>query len=170
MSREIVGPQTRAEIGGDAAYAKTDKGQVELAHRSDRLNPRARQLLILLDGRRRFADLCRLLPAAELATYLRQLEGEGFAARVDAGAQAQVDGAARSDGATLHEPLSAVRDRVIRALLDTLGVNGHELAHRLERCASFDELRQLLPAVLSVIEAAGGGSATRIFLQRAGRI
>lgn len=41
MSREIVGSQTRAGIDGEAAFVKTDKGHAELAHRSDRLNPRA---------------------------------------------------------------------------------------------------------------------------------
>ena len=78
---------------------------------------------------------------------------------------------ARPAGGPAHDPdLAALRARVIRALLDTIGPNGDDLAMRIERVRSADELRALLPAALSIVEACGGRKAVDGFLQRSGAL
>ena len=45
-----------------------------------------------------------------------------------------------------------------------------DMATRLRACSTIAELRELLPATVSILEAVGGREAARGFLHRAGRI
>ena len=145
----------------DAVFRKTALGHDELKSRRHGLNPRARQLLILADGRRRIDELARLLPPPELETYLRLLEGGGFIELVAPGAT--IDETSPDADAFAH-----VRQRIVRTLLDTVGPSGDEFAIRLERCASLGELTELLPAAMSIVEAIRGRAASRDFAARIG--
>lgn len=159
------------DVVPDQVFAKTEKGQVELKQRQFGLNPRARQLLILIDGHRRYADLCKLLPEKELVAYLMLLEGEGFVARLQAAAVAASLSVHESiEAAAPAEPFAVVRQRMVRAFIDTVGPAGDDFTVRIERSANVQELRELLPAALSIVEAVGGRSGTQTFLQRVGRI
>ncbi|WP_375591902.1 hypothetical protein [Chitiniphilus eburneus] len=56
-------------------YHKTELGQQELVSRSGQVPPKARQLLIMVDGRRSFDDLTALMPGAvEVVRLLEQLK------------------------------------------------------------------------------------------------
>lgn len=198
------------EISTRSVFQKSDKGIDELKTRSHGLGSRLRQLLILIDGRRDFDELARMLPGPDLAEGLERLESDGFvvrspdaahpppvtpaAAPAPAAVPAPADVAAsptvaapappvarpasasRAASPPPHHPdapvrgpdLPAMRSRVIRALLDSIGPNGDDFAIRIERARSVDELRALLPAVLSVVEACGGRKAVDGFLQRCG--
>ncbi|MCL4185037.1 MAG: hypothetical protein KJ011_16475 [Burkholderiaceae bacterium] len=182
------------EISTRSVFQKTGKGIDELRTRSHGLGPRLRQLLILVDGRRDLDELARMLPGPGFAENLEQLESGGFVTRSPdaarppdvSAAPAQAGSAPAEAGraaaprptapprqpvAPAHGPeLSALRTRVIRALLDTIGPNGDDFAIRIERARSVDELRALLPAVLSVVEACGGRKAVDGFLQRCGAL
>ena len=165
------------EMSTQDVFQKTGKGADELRTRRHGLSPRLRQLLILIDGKRDFAELSRMLPGAELAEYLAQLERGGFVSRpfdlhepeADAGFVAAPEPAAPAPPPA-QDDLRALRARVTRALLDTIGPNGDDFAIRIERTRSVDELRSLLPAVLSVVEACGGRAGVDGFLQRCGAI
>ena len=61
-------------------YAKTPKGQDEIAHRTHGLGLRARRLLILVDGQRSVEDLRGLTGDAGTADALGELAAEGFIA------------------------------------------------------------------------------------------
>lgn len=187
------------EISTHSVFQKTGRGIDELRTRSHGLAPRLRQLLILVDGRRDVDELARMLPGPGFAEHLEQLESGGFVERLahppdvaaaPAGVAVATPGAgavppgagsaaaprptaqpARPAGGPAHGPdLAALRVRVIRALLDTIGPNGDDLAMRIERVRSVDELRALLPAVLSIVEACGGRKAVDGFLQRSGAL
>lgn len=166
------------EMSTQNVFQKTGKGADELRTRRHGLSPRLRQLLILVDGKRDFAELSRMLPGAELAEHLAQLERGGFVSRpfdlhepeADSGPVAAPEQAAPPAPSTPQEDLRALRVRVTRALLDTIGPNGDDFAIRIERARSVDELRSLLPAVLSVVEACGGRAGVDGFLQRCGAI
>ncbi len=145
----------------DAVFRKTALGQDELKSRRHGLNPRARQLLILADGRRRVDELARLLPRPELETYLSLLEGGGFVELV-------APGATIAEAPPDADAFAHVRQRIVRALLDAVGPSGDEFAIRLERCASPEELNELLPAAMSVVEAIRGRAASRDFAARIG--
>lgn len=170
------------ETSTQVVYQKTGKGVDELKTRRHGLGPRLRQLLILVDGKRDFGELARMMPAGELAGQLAQLESGGFVAvphdeaapdpdevPAHAGSLAPAQ-AAPAQPAPAGEELRALRARVTRALLDTIGPNGDDFAIRLERARSVEELRALLPAVLSVVEACGGRAGVDGFLQRCGAI
>jgi len=164
------------EMSAHDVFQKTGKGADELRTRRHGLGPRLRQLLILVDGRRDIAELSRMLPGPELGEQLAQLEQGGFVARpFDAGSphagatapEATAPAAAPAAGA---EEMRTLRARVTRALLDTIGPNGDDLAIRVERARTIDELRALLPAVLSVVEACRGRAGIDDFLQRCGAV
>jgi hypothetical protein len=166
------------EMSTQDVFQKTGKGADELRTRRHGLSPRLRQLLILVDGKRDFAELSRMLPGGELAEHLAQLERGGFVSRpfdlhepdADAGFVAAPESAAAPAPPPVREDLRALRARVTRALLDTIGPNGDDFAIRIERARSVDELRALLPAVLSVVEACGGRAGVDDFLRRCGAI
>ena len=161
------------EMSTQDVLQKTGKSTEELRTRRHGLSPRLRQLLILIDGKRDVAELARMLPAPDLAEQLVQLESGGFVARpIDAPPVSDDEPAAgaATPAAAPVEDLGALRARVTRALLDTIGPNGDDFAIRIERTRSVDELRSLLPAVLSVVEACGGRAGVDGFLQRCGAI
>src|SRR4249920_2779030 len=65
-------------------FTKTEKGQDEIRNRTHRLNPRLRQVLVLVDGSRPIGEL--VAAAASLggdATVLESLVREGFIAPID---------------------------------------------------------------------------------------
>ena len=61
-------------------FAKTPKGQDEIAHRTQGLGLRARRLLILVDGQRSVEDLRGLTGDPGIAGTLGELADAGFIA------------------------------------------------------------------------------------------
>jgi hypothetical protein len=55
-------------------YRKTEKGAAEIATRVNRLVPRLRAALILVDGRRSDDELCKLIPGQGEEALLTLLE------------------------------------------------------------------------------------------------
>ncbi len=141
---------------------KTGKGADELRSRRHGLGPRLRQLLILIDGRREVAELARMLPGPDLAGQLERLERDGFVARSEPAS------ATATAPAAVPEDLRTLCARVTRALHDTIGPHGDDFALRIERVRTIDELRELLPAVLSIVEACNGRAGIDGFLRRCG--
>ena len=166
-------------LPSDLVFRKTEKGVLELRHRTHGLNARVRQVLILLDGHRRVADLCRMLPEDELNQHLSNLEGGSFIARE--GAPQPVAGtvpvlrvvspkpppAAWQNG---QEPLPVLRARLVRALLDATGPSGDDMAARIERCITLDEVHSLIDPAAAIVEAVGGRHACARFLERIGKV
>ena len=167
-------------LPSDLVFRKTEKGVLELRHRTHGLNARVRQVLILLDGHRRVADLCRMLPEDELNQHLASLEGGSFIARDGAPMQpaagavpvlrvvsAKPPAAAWQNG---QEPLPVLRARLVRALLDATGPSGDDMAARLERCITLDEVHSLIDPAAAIVEAVGGRHACARFLERIGKV
>jgi hypothetical protein len=59
-------------------FAKTPKGQDEVATRSGGLSPRVRRVLIFVDGKRTVDDLRGMLQSDDLQHTLGMLEEEGY--------------------------------------------------------------------------------------------
>ena len=119
------------------------------------------------------------IPEDELARHLTDLEGGQFIARVVQGpsnpALAQNPGAPSTPSAVERlpwqdgrEPLPRLRARLVRALLDATGPNGDDMATRIERCLTIDELRSLVEPSAAIVEAVGGHHARARFLERLG--
>ncbi len=145
----------------DTVFRKTELGLDELRSRRHGLNPRARQLLILVDGRRSVDELGRLLPPDELDAYLTLLDEGGFVTALRPVLPAE-------DAPLDAEAFARVRQQVVRALLDAAGPSGDEFAIRVERCATLDEMHDLLPAAVQLVEAIRGRAASRGFAARVG--
>jgi hypothetical protein len=64
--------------------------------------------------------------------------------------------------------LETLRRAVVRHLVDAIGPHADDMAVRVERCRSVDELRQILPSVAGLVEAVRGRAAMAAFLQRVG--
>ena len=170
------------QLPNDLVFRKTEKGVLELRHRSHGLNARVRQVLILLDGHRRVGDLCRMLPEADLNQHLASLEDDRFIAR-DTTLQPQPDqpddgppprgmlpAPERAPWQDGREPLPLLRGRIVRALLDATGPSGDDLATRIERCHTLDELRSLVEPAAAIVEAVGGRHACTRFRERIGKV
>ena len=68
-------------------FAKTRKGQDEIASRAGGLTPRERRLLIFADGKRSLDELQRMLQADDLRPILEKLRKAGYIEAVDAASQ-----------------------------------------------------------------------------------
>ena len=135
-------------------YAKTPKGQDEIAHRTEGLGLRARRLLILVDGQRSVEDLRRLTGDAGIADALGELAAAGFITPCAEPARAVE--AARRDGsmatsavapANTGHPASLplARDFMINTLRTFHGPYGKlGLVKRVHATRSSGELRALI--------------------------
>ena len=153
------------------SFIKNAKGSEEIAKRTFGLNPRIRQLLILIDGKRSNADLIKMLPAFDVAGTLQLLLDEGF---ISGGAQefsaTNVQSSTDIGYPADNESVQQRSSRVARLLTQTLGPNADDLALRIERCKSFDEIRELIPQVFGVIEGVAGSRAMADFTRKLGNI
>lgn len=59
-------------------FAKTAKGQEEIANKSGGLSPRVRRVLIFVDGKRTVDELRGMLQSDDLQNTLGQLEEDGY--------------------------------------------------------------------------------------------
>ena len=165
-----------------AAFSKTAKGSDEITKRTFGLNPRIRQLLILIDGKRGEAELTKMLPSLDVNGTLQLLLDEGF---VDVMASAQVAKLANQPSQTnsvnvqvgsqsaldngLETETAQQRGRrIARLLTQTLGPNADDLALRVERCKSLEEIRELIPQILGVVEGVAGKQALAEFTLKLG--
>jgi hypothetical protein len=64
--------------------------------------------------------------------------------------------------------LETLRRAVVRHLVNAIGPHADDMAVRVERCRSVDELRQILPSAAGLVEAIRGRTAMAEFMQRVG--
>lgn len=149
-------------------YRKTAKGQDEIATRAHRLQPRLRQALILVDGKRSDEDCARLLPQAD--EVLRALIDGGFveAAGVVAPAPVRVEAATPAAPAAPPAPPfgDALKREIVRSLNDQLGPMAETLAIKVERVRSAEELRAVLEQAQRALRDMRGSAAARAFAER----
>ncbi|ANQ87125.1 hypothetical protein [Azoarcus olearius] len=136
-------------------FAKTARGQEEIARRAAGLTPRQRRVLICIDGRRSVDELRELSPADDLQHTLGLLEEAGL---IEAALLAEAEGATTAITAplpsiTAFAPLPAEADPVrvqqarnfmtntINAFVGALGASS--LLQRIEGAADQPALRAL---------------------------
>lgn len=157
-------------------YRKSAKGQHEVETRANRLGPRLRTALILVDGRRTDVELRALIQLEADATLLGLLEGgyiEVVSSQVQAAPPAQAAPApavaprtasAAPPGAVVNPAALADRRRLaVRNLTDQLGPVAEDIALRIEKARTWAELRPELELGRTVLERARGGAAAARF-------
>ena len=147
-------------------FRKTAKGLSEIETRANRLPPRLRSMLILVDGKRDAGDLKRLV-AQQADETLLALAEQGFIEAVGE----TLDRLDRLDkqGTPASKPsvdLLAVRRHAARALKEELGPSARLLVIRIERSRSAEELKPLLSQAVQLVVAARGRTAAAAFATR----
>lgn len=150
-------------------YSKTAEGQREIETRARRLSPRARSLLILIDGKRTHEDLAALVQ--QLDETLPALLEADLVRIVSSGPPPSPKTAAPATAPTPAAPVATedfatLRRSAVRAVNDLLGPHGESLALRLERAADASELHAALERAVTYIANARGGGAAAEFARR----
>jgi len=151
-------------------YRKTAKGHSEIETRAQRLSPRLRSALILIDGRRSDDEVRKLIPQQADET-LQLLVEQGFIEIIGITQQAPVARApqAAARPAEAAPPVAApalpprdfatTRAQAVRLFTDMVGPMAEALAMKMERARSPDELRPLVQTAQRIIGNARGGQA-----------
>jgi hypothetical protein len=135
-------------------FAKTPKGQDEVATKAGGLSPRVRRVLIFVDGKRTVEDLRGMLQSDDLQHTLGMLEEEGYIEFFDITgiAPALPDGQALppitafGELPTTPDPLRLQQARnfmanTLNAFVGSLGTSS--LIERIEKAAGHPDLRAL---------------------------
>jgi hypothetical protein len=154
-------------------YRKTAKGQAEIDTRAHRLLPRLRQALILVDGRKPYSELEKLILADPKAT-LESLERDGFIEVVSSQPDAPVE--RRAEAAAATAPAAAPRKAVVsvdsirrdavRHLNEQLGPAAEGISIKLEKVKAMPELRPLLVSAAQLLLNVRGAAAAQAFADR----
>jgi hypothetical protein len=173
-------------------YRKSAKGQLEIETRVNRLHPRLRTVLILVDGRRNDDELRSLIQVDADATLVALIEGgyievspsAALAASVGASPpplmQAPVASPARAAAPAMASPtmsapttaapagvspagLAERRRLAVRHLTDRLGPVAEPVSLRIEKARTWDEQRVALELGQRLLQTARGASAAAEF-------
>ncbi len=119
-------------------YVKAPKGIEEINNRTHGLPPRARQLLILLDGKRSSIDIAAMMPEGEGASLLANLLAGGYITVMPQnGPEAKEVERPANDAERFNMAKNFMRNTV----LTFLGGMGSGVIGQIERCTDFDGLR-----------------------------
>lgn len=159
-------------------YRKTAKGVDEIATRANRLAPRLRSALILVDGVRSDAELSKLVLQQPVET-LQELLSQGFievTATVVEQPRVSRPAPLNSRPAPLDrlppgkaaEPdgFAGYRAAVLRAFNDLTGPTGEGLALKMEKAQSREQLAPLMETAYRIIANAHGGEKANEFKAR----
>jgi hypothetical protein len=150
-------------------YRKTPKGTDEIATRANRLAPRLRTALILVDGIRDDAQLGKLITQQPLET-LQELLAHGYIevspAPEPAVKPARVNTAQAGHGYDDKAAFATYRAQAVRAFNDLAGPTGENLAIKMEKAASREQLAPLLQIAHGIILNAHGSTVANEFKAR----
>jgi hypothetical protein len=153
-------------------FRKTDKGVDEIATRTNRLVPRLRTALILVDGTRNEGELATLIKPNPRET-LEELLTLGYievASVAEPPPKRSVEEPAAKAPATEppsgEKPFGAFRAEAVRAFNDLTGPAGEVLAMKMEKASSREQLAPLLQTAYQIIANSRGNQAANEFKAR----
>jgi len=149
-------------------YRKTEKGTDEIATRANRLVPRLRTALILVDGTRDEVALKGLI-AQNPAETLQELLTLGYIEVVSAVQTPPKASKAAPDAqgaVAAAKSFASFRAEAVRAFNDLTGPDGEVFAIKMESATSREELAPLLQTAFELIGKARGVRAATEFKAR----
>lgn len=147
-------------------YRKTEKGIDEIATRANRLVPRLRTALILVDGTRNEVELAGLI-AQGSAQVLEELLSQGYIEVTPGAPQPKPEKtAAAAAPAAADKSFSSFRAEAVRAFNDLTGPAGEALAIKMEKTSSREQLAPLLQTAYQIIGNSRGAQAATEFKAR----
>ena len=125
-------------------FAKTPKGQEEIANKSGGLSPRVRRALIMIDGKRSVDELRSMLQSDDLQHTLGMLEEDGYIAVASSKSEPLPSITAFSELPTTPDPVRLQQARnfmtnTLNAFVGALGTSA--LLTRIEAAQSHPDLR-----------------------------
>jgi len=147
-------------------FRKTEKGSNEIATRANKLVPRLRTALILVDGLRSDAELGPLI-GRDAANTLAELSSLGYVevASVVEAPKPKAP-AAPVAAAAPENNFAAFRAQAVRAFNDLVGPPGESMAMKMEKTTSREQLAPLLQTAHEIITNARGAQAANEFKAR----
>ncbi|HWP20344.1 MAG TPA: hypothetical protein VNO84_14535 [Burkholderiaceae bacterium] len=155
-------------------YRKTDKGQAEIATRQFQLPMKLRSALIMIDGKRTDEELLRMIPG-QAQEVLQSLLTDGFIEVVAVTATPRASSSSsrapsdsgppsRSPGPNSvppapSRPIEQVRTQAVRFVVEQLGPLGDDIAIRMEKARSWQDLYPAL-GIAHKLLADNRGAAT----------
>ncbi len=151
-----------------SVYRKTAKGHSEIETRANRLVPRLRTSLILVDGKRTDDELGPMI-TGDAEQVLATLLAEGYIEVISitpsrAAAPAPATPTA-SDGAPARK-IEDTRRAAVRFLNDHLGPSAESLALKIERAQSWGELKPHLEMAEHFLRAGRGPAVGQEFADK----
>ncbi|HEY0857938.1 MAG TPA: hypothetical protein VGE16_12815 [Albitalea sp.] len=151
-----------------SVYRKTDKGIAEIETRANRLAPRLRTALIMVDGRRSEHDL-RALIGGEPEEVLAVLLDQGYVEVIGTVAErpASPPPAAPAPPPPAKTPgFDERRRQAVRFLNDNLGPSAESLVLKIEKARDWDEMKPHLEMAEHFLRSARGASTARDFASK----
>ncbi|MFN9744062.1 MAG: hypothetical protein ACK57B_00245 [Betaproteobacteria bacterium] len=151
-------------------YRKTAKGLSEIETRANRLPPRLRSALIVVDGKRNLAELRPLIlqPDETLAALAEQgfIEAVREAAPPPPPPPAPAPAPAAAAGSA--NEFDQTRRAAVRTLNDLLGPAAESMAIKMEKARNLGELTPLLMQAAQAVANMRGRGAAEAFAKRFG--
>jgi hypothetical protein len=150
-------------------FRKTEKGSNEIATRANKLVPRLRTALILVDGLRSEAELGPLI-GRDAANTLEELSSLGYI-EVASVVETAPPKSSKTPAAPVATPavendFASFRQEAVRAFNDLAGPPGEYLAIKMEKATSREQLAPLLQTAHQIITNARGAQAANEFKAR----
>ncbi len=155
-------------LNKQATYHKTPKGTEAVANRQSGLGPRLRSLLILIDGKRGFADLTALTGDCEqLLSQLAQdglIEPVGGTTPTAAAAGLAPDVPAATAPAPLQVSLPDAKRFTSHLLMDLLGPTSEMLCIKIESANNMADFVTAVKRARDIVRDIKGASAAERFV------
>ncbi|HEY5762169.1 MAG TPA: hypothetical protein VIS73_03080 [Rhodocyclaceae bacterium] len=138
-------------------YVKTPKGLDEIEHKTNGLHLKARQVLIMIDGKRDIEALQGIFPPEMVPAVLEELLREGYVrelARPKAPPPPRPVPTAQLDG---EDPFDLSQTFMINIARKILGIAGDEIVAKVEAARDLETLRGLFPEWRKAITQAPDG-------------
>jgi len=151
-------------------YRKTAKGLSEIETRANRLPPRLRSALIVVDGKRNLAELRPLMlqPDETLVALVEQGFIEAIRETAPPPPPPAAAPAASAGAAGNPNDFEQTRRAAVRVLNDLLGPAGESLAIKMEKARNLGELTPLLAQAAQAVANMRGRGAAEGFAKRFG--
>jgi predicted secreted protein len=149
----------------EAIYAKTPAGSAEVRSRKLKLAPKLRTMLILVDGHKPVGALRDEASACGMPSdCIEQLESLGLVESL--GAAAPVAAPAPGAFPDAFERFRAAQKFMNDTVVNALGIKAFFFTMKLERTATVDDLKEVLPAYQATIAKASGAAEADVLTRR----
>ncbi|PKO25201.1 MAG: hypothetical protein CVU35_05345 [Betaproteobacteria bacterium HGW-Betaproteobacteria-8] len=139
-------------------YEKTASGIDEIAGNQRRLNPRQRQVLILIDGKRALNEITQSLPRLTVAEIIEELAAQGFIHDPSRPTTIpHVIEPVPSAPEISPEQLAETKSILISSTTEHLGLMGRTMVEQISTASSYEQLKACISRWHMAIRESKGG-------------